>query len=231
LLRRYPQAVVETVEQLPVVDAPGLASDGERLYDPGVRHAYRLWPHLYHTSGFFAARIRKNASIDVEAEPQPVASWQKSGFAPLPPADQALIGRLLSDSFGFDLNGVVVDRALTLWAREKLVFAMPERVITRFGSLPHVAAGLMIGQWAGGEFTPSHELITRFDAQFPGSRCPVPDETGAIWLAGRDLRGLDVPYPPGSVILLEDSRGRFIGRGKVQPNRIRNLLPKRLTYS
>ncbi|MBI5958302.1 MAG: NOL1/NOP2/sun family putative RNA methylase, partial [Chloroflexi bacterium] len=81
LLRLYPQAAeIERVAHLPALaSAPGLAADGERIFQPGVRHAVRLWPHLYQTSGFFAARIRKTAAISVDPDPPPVRSWTSSG--------------------------------------------------------------------------------------------------------------------------------------------------------
>jgi hypothetical protein len=41
----------------------------------------------------------------------------------------------------------------------------------------------------------------------------------------------DVPYAPGTLILLEDGQGQFLGRGSVQRGRVRNLLPKRFTHT
>lgn len=232
LLSLYPQQVaVEVVDLLPApISAPGVGSYGGRTFSPDVRHAIRLWPHFYQTSGFFAARIRKTGSIPVNTDPPPVRPWAQSGLTPLPPGIQTRLTTELHQLYGFDFELVIETQVLTLWQRDDLIYAIPERLAARFADLPHAAAGFMIGQWIDGQFIPSHELVTRFSAQFTASRWALPDEqTG--WLDGRDLRNLpDLPYPPGTVILLEDSRGRFLGRGKVQRDRIRNMLPKRLTH-
>ncbi len=232
LLSQYPEQVaIEAVDRWPAMPpAPGLDSDGEHLFRPDVRHAIRLWPHLYQTSGFFAARLRKTGAIPVSPDPAPARSWPESGLEPLSASHQA---RLIADllDFGVDFARVIDAQALTLWQREENVFAIPERLVARFGDLPQTAVGFMIGQWLDGQFIPSHELITRFDAQFTGSRWTIPPDQAKIWLEGRDLRSLpDLPYPPGTVILLDDEQGRFLGRGKVQRDRVRNLLPKRLTH-
>ena len=103
LLRRYPeQAEIAAVDHLPV-SAPGLDSDGRARFDPQVRHAIRLWPHLFQTSGFFAARIRKTASISVEPEPPPSRPWD----AELMP--RSIQAQLIADwqqAFGFDWDAI-----------------------------------------------------------------------------------------------------------------------------
>jgi 16S rRNA (cytosine1407-C5)-methyltransferase len=227
LLRRYPQqAVIDRVDHL-AVDAPGLDSDGRTAFDPQVRHAIRLWPHLYQTSGFFAARIRKTDTIPVEAEPIPARAWEQSGLTPVSRQTEAQMIAQWAQEFGFE----ALPESIRLWQRDKLIYAIPARLVGVFAGLPHAAAGLMIAQQDGDRFIPSHELITRFEAQFTRPRLTLVDDQRALWLAGRDLRGADVPYPPGTLILLEDEQGRFLGRGSVQRDRVRNLLPKRFTHT
>ncbi|MBP8974208.1 MAG: NOL1/NOP2/sun family putative RNA methylase [Anaerolineae bacterium] len=228
LLRRYPGAVtVETVENAP--DAPALATDGTRIFDPAVRRAIRLWPHHYQTSGFFAARLRKRESVPVEPEERPVRPWANSGLAPLGRAEVAHLRADWEALYGFDLGAVLDEPGLTLWTRERLLFAVPERLIAFFGELPHAAAGLLAGQEVDGQIIPSHELITRFSRAFSGARIPLDEAQVALWRQGRDLRPApDAPYPPGTVVLLQDERGRFVGRGKLLRDRLRNLLPRRI---
>jgi len=38
---------------------------------------------------------------------------------------------------------------------------------------------------------------------------------------------VDTSYSVGSIIVLEDDQRRYIGRGKVLRERVRNLLPRR----
>ncbi len=228
LLRHYPQqAVIDRVDHL-AVSAPGLDSDGRVTFDPQVRHAIRLWPHLYQTSGFFAARIRKTGAIPVDPDPPPQRAWEQSGLTPVSRQTEAQIITQWEQDFGFE----ALPGTMTLWQRERLIYAIPARLVSVFAGLPHAAAGLMIGQQDGERFIPSHELITRFEAQFTRPRRALADYQRALWLAGRDFRDVsDWPYPPGALILLEDNYGRFLGRGSVQRDRVRNLLPKRFTHT
>jgi NOL1/NOP2/fmu family ribosome biogenesis protein len=76
-------------------------------------------------------------------------------------------------------------------------------------------------------FVPSHELIARFSVQFTQQRFTLSSEQVKVWWNGGDLRGIDVPYPTGSIVLMEDDKRRYIGRGKVLRERVRNLLPRR----
>jgi 16S rRNA (cytosine1407-C5)-methyltransferase len=229
LLRRYPQqAVIDPIEHLPVA-TPGLESDGSTPFHPQVRHAIRLWPHYHQTSGFFAARIRKTDVIPVESEPPPSRVWEQSGLIPVPRKIQAQMIDGLAQDFGFALDTIIDTRKLILWQRDRLIYALPERLVESFAGLPLAAAGLMIGQIDGDRFIPSHEFITAFETQFTCTRLTLANDQRVTWLEGRDLRNVpDLPYTSGSVILLEDERGRFLGRGKVLRDRIRNLLPKRI---
>lgn len=228
LLRRFAGAVdVEAVEGAP--GAPALEADGETTFAPAVRRAIRLWPHLFQTAGFFAARLRKLAPVPVEPDERPDRPWGQTGLMSLSCAETA---RLCADwraLYGFDLDATLEALGLTLWQRERLLFAVPERLIALFGDLPHTAAGLLVGQELDGQFIPSHELITRFDRAFSRARLTLDETQVALWRQGRDLRPAPVTgYPAGTVILLQDERGRFLGRGRLLSDRLRNLLPRRI---
>lgn len=231
LLRRYPGAVtVESAEGAP--DAPGLETDGARIFAPAVRRAVRLWPHRYQTSGFFAARLRKLASVSaapVEPDERPVRPWAATGMAALSHAEAARLCAEWRARYGFALDAVLDDLGLTLWARERLLFAVPERLIALFGDVPHAAAGLLAGQEMDGQIVPSHELVTRFERAFSGARVTLDEAQIALWRQGRDLRPAPATdYAAGTVVLLQDERGRFVGRGRLLGDRLRNLLPRRV---
>lgn len=232
LLNLYPQqATIEASDHVLPIPAPGLTSHKARAFHPQIRRAARLWPHLYDTSGFFAALIRKQGSIPVQAQSPPQRPLREIGFQTLKRQERAGILKGLLQDFGFDLGTILAERALTLLKRGALLYAVPELFLSQFDDWPCVALGLLIGKESEKDFSPSHELVTRFNAQFTGRRLRLTDEQAQVWLAGRDLRGVNTsPYPLRAVILLEDSQGRFLGRGKVLSNRIRNLLPRRLIY-
>ncbi len=229
LLARFPgEVAVESVEHAP--DAPGLETDGTRIFNPAVRRAVRLWPHRYQTSGFFAARLRKLEAVPVAPDERPARPWAQSGLAPLSRAEIARLSAQWGTLYGFDLDALLATGGLTLWARERLLFAVPERLIALFGDVPHASAGFLIGGEMDGAAAPSHELITRFSRAFSSARLSLDEAQVTLWRQGRDLRPVpDVPYPPGTVVLLHDERGRFVGRGKLLRDRVRNLLPRRVT--
>lgn len=230
LLRRFPGAVtIEAVEAL--AHAPGLLSDGARDFDPALRGAIRVWPHLHHTSGFFAARLRKLAPIPFATEAAPLRTWAEHGLRALSQRDVAQIIGQCESAFGFDLGAVLQTYALDLWSRAEVLYAIPAHAQAQFSTLPHAGAGFLLGEWSAGRFVPSHELITRFGDQFSAPRLRLEPDRAALWRQGRDLRGIAVGVVlAGEIVLLEDTRGRFLGRGRAQADRIRNLLPRRLVH-
>ncbi len=89
--------------------------------------------------------------------------------------------------------------------------------------------GLQVGEDTGDGFTPSHEWVARFGSQFQAGRFVLSSTEAEAWERGEDL-GLtsDQGTPAGRVVVVFDEQGRLFGRGMVQANRLRNLLPRRL---
>jgi 16S rRNA (cytosine1407-C5)-methyltransferase len=231
LLNRYPhQVVIETVDHLLPRPTPALAFDGERAFNPQIRRAVRLWPHVYDTSGFFAALVRKQDSIDVQPSDVPTRPLGSAGLTPMGRPETARVCDYLLQVYGFDFRVVMERQALALWEHERSVYAIPELFMAHFAGLPCVATGMRVGEQSEGEFVPSHELVARFGAWFTERRLTLTGDQVQVWLGGRDLRGLKPQHPLGATIVLEDERRRFLGLGQVQGNRIRNLLPRRLVY-
>ena len=226
LLERYPKAVeIAAPPERVTIEAPALHEAAGRRFDHQIRHAVRIWPHLYETSGLFAARIRKIAPVPVSPETPPRRPWK---IAPLKRKDTARLLANLQDVFGFSLEPILEANTLTLWTHAHTVYAVPQRAIALFGELPHRSAGLMLGRWQGDVFLPSRALITRYLERFQAPRLTLEDEQALHWLEGRDLRGVTPPPGTGPAILCTDRHGRFLGRAKVLHNRLRNLLPKHI---
>jgi 16S rRNA (cytosine1407-C5)-methyltransferase len=227
LLRQYSQQfVIESVERLLPISAPGVTHDGDHEFHPDVSNAVRLWPHLYDTSGFFAALIRKQGATTGAGAAPPERSLTRAGFGALTESQQRKVLVALSDNYGFDLNAVLERQRLELLQRSDSVYAVPEQHLTNFEGFPCIAVGMLIGEWHESIFVPSHELIARFSTQFAGQRFALAGDQVKTWLNGGDLRGVDTSYPVGSIIVLEDDHRRYIGRGKVLRERVRNLLPR-----
>ena len=226
LLKAYPhETLIEAVENL--VIAPALSHDGDVNFDASVARAVRLWPHLYDTSGFFAALIRKRHRVDSPATLPPQRSLAQAGFAPLTDRQRRDVANNLLDRYGFDLSQALDIQRLEVLKRGAAVYAVPAQFIARFGDFPCIAIGMLIGEWLDGALVPSHELIARFASQFTGQRFTLNADHVKQWLTGLDLRAVTPPYTTGRIILIEDEHHRYLGRGKVLRERLRNLLPKR----
>jgi 16S rRNA (cytosine1407-C5)-methyltransferase len=232
LLAHYPdQVTVETLDHVLAVPAPALLAYDGQTFRPPVRRLARLWPHLYDTVGFCVALLRKRGSVPVEREDPPRRALAEAGFERLDRQAVQEILASLRQAFEFDLGVVLDAQALVLCAREASVYAVPERFLSEWPDWPCVALGMMVGRREPKGFVPSHELVSRFAAAFTAQRMPLTEEQAAVWLDGRDLRGLNTaPHPLGAMLLMQDPYGRFIGRGEIQRQRIKNLLPRRVVY-
>ncbi len=230
LLNQFPGAArVENVHQDLPVPAPGLASDGKQTFDPQVQHAARLWPHLYDTSGFFAVLITKLDSLNLPAQPPPYRELEKNGLEGLSVREQNALERRLNDAFGYDLSSSLEGHSLSLWKRGGAIFAIPEPFIQQFRNFPFEAAGLLLGEETPQGFQLSHEWVARFSMQFKQGRYCLPEEVVPAWLRGEDLHGLPSNgFPAGRMVIVVDRQDRLLGRGKLQAQRLKNLLPRRL---
>ena len=64
---------------------------------------------------------------------------------------------------------------------------------------------------------------------FKQGRYCISEEIVPAWLRGEDIHDLPTGgFPAGSLVIVVDSQDRLLGRGKVQPRRLKNLLPRRL---
>ena len=130
--------------------------------------------------------------------------------------------------FGFDLETVLEDENLTVWQRGDAVHALPETFLKRFGTLPFKSLGLPVGQYTPGGFIPDFDWLSRFETAFTAPRLALPDELTTAWLNGEDLRETDSSgFSSGQVVIMADRENRLMGLGRLLPDRIKNLLPRR----
>src|SRR5512143_1177075 len=132
VLKKYPQQIaLESVDRLLPVPAPGLTRDGEQVFHSDMSKAVRLWPHLYDTSGFFAALMRKRDSLVSESSAPPERSLKRAGFTVLKENERRAITARLKDTYGFDLEPVALARQrLELLQRNDAIYAVPEQLLT-----------------------------------------------------------------------------------------------------
>jgi 16S rRNA (cytosine1407-C5)-methyltransferase len=230
LLDRFPGVGrVENVHRHLPVPAPGLSSYGSKIFEPELQQAVRLWPHLYDTSGFFAALITKLESINLPVQSSPARLLERTGLERLSDWEENLLERQLLDQFGYDLSASLEIHNLSLWKRGPAIFAIPNLFLQHFPDFPFEAAGLLLGEQTSRDFQVSHEWVARFDPLFKLGRYCLPEETIPAWLRGEDIHGLSsAGFSPGRMVIVVDRQGRLLGRGKLQVQRLKNLLPHRL---
>lgn len=231
LLKLYPsQAELISVESLLPSPAPGLLSDGRHEFEPSLALAVRMWPHLFDTSGFFAALIRKRdstLSAASQSASPPSRALSKAGYSVATAEERRRVLESLRDSYGFDLDGILRASDLTLLRHGNAMYAAPERFLAQFPGLPFAAVGLNIGKRSTGRFVPSHELIARFSSDFMNRRVMIDDMFIDAWLSGQDLTQASVGgYHEGDIVLIEDSKRRYLGRGRIDGDHLHNMLPR-----
>jgi 16S rRNA (cytosine1407-C5)-methyltransferase len=232
LLKRYPGAVcIESLENRLPQPAPGLSGDGSRVFNPSVTRAARLWPHLYGTSGFFAALISKLGPVETFRQLPPNRPFKKTGLEQLSRSENARLVELFAEEYGFDLMPVLDKQRLQLWKRAETIYAIPETFLSRFSDLPFQALGLQVGEETPDGFSPSHNWVARFGSQFKLGLCPLQPEQVQAWLHGEDLQGRFLAETrKGKTVIVLDEQGRLLGRAKLHNGRLKNLLPRRLAF-
>lgn len=208
--------------------APGLTTFGSRQLDPSVMNAARLWPHRFHTSGFFAASITRLGPLPGTAEEPPSRSMQRIGWTELDASATSNLQNILLDRYHFDLLKVIDQSASTLWQYASSIYALPNAYLARFSSLPVQGLGLLLGEYSPTSFSPSKELCSRFGLSFSRGKFALPDEWVSPWLRGEDLPLQPPDGVEGQILVITDAMNRNLGRGRFASNKIKNLLPRRV---
>jgi 16S rRNA (cytosine1407-C5)-methyltransferase len=232
LLRLYPGAVeVCAVDRRAMGAAPGLSAFAGQAYAPEVARALRLWPHRTGTSGFFTARLTKTADLARAPAntPRPEERPERLGPTRMPARARRDFCALFLETFGFDLQACLETHRLELWQKENAVFAYPDDLFTRLGRIPFHGAGLVAADYYPAGIQPTHDWVTRFGGQFQRGVITLPDELLPAWQTGRDLPEMAGAGVPGrTLVVVVDTRGRVLGRGKILADRLKNLLPRSL---
>jgi 16S rRNA (cytosine1407-C5)-methyltransferase len=229
LIRAYPQAVrVEDVQSRLLVPAPGLVGDGCTQFDPAVQNTVRLWPHKYGTSGFYAALITKLAPIQHVTQAAPERSFAKTGLTAISRAENRKLDDFFQVSYGFVLAEILEKQGLSLWQRGTAVFALPNLFLNRFSGLPFRGIGLLVGEWIQDGFVLSHEWAAMFGMDFNLGWYILAEELIPAWLRGEDIHQENARGQIGAIVIVGDANRRLLGRGKIQAQRLKNLLPRRL---
>ena len=226
LLEAYPEvASIENCSKIGI-NAPGLSSFEGQIFHHEVKNALRLWPHIALSSGFFAAKIRKNTSVSSGQKRSPERPFYKTGFKPVSIDDQTQIQTQLLDDFGLDIEKIFFDFGIELFYRDTTIYGIPRGYLSRFSRLPFFNLGFLLGKLIKNEFIPSHDFFNRFGYQFTHGSITLPDALVDNWMKGQDIRNWEIPPNISSrTCLVVDENGRNLGGGRILEKRLRNLLP------
>jgi 16S rRNA (cytosine1407-C5)-methyltransferase len=230
VLRRLGSAVhlVDVQPRLPQ-PAPGLLQNAGVEYLPELQGSVRLWPHRMQTAGFYACLLEKTSPIDSTFQSAPSRPLERTGFRPCSFAEEKQIGQYFASVFGFDLQAILEKYNLRLVARLEKLFVFPAVVLDQFSTLPLESAGLTLAENSPEGWIPSHEWVSRFGRLFTQNTLTLEEAQATHWLNGEDLFDFSVPEThKGQILIVSDSHGLIIGRGKVLKDRLKNLLPRRL---
>lgn len=228
LLKEYPGGLrIEDARARLPLPAPALRRVGEQLLDGQVSGAARIWPHRYHTAGFFAALITKTGPIGRREAQPPERPLEVFGLDALDADELDDLAARFNDEYGFNLHAMLQENRCELRQKGAAVFIVPELYARHFASLPFQSLGMMLGEFSPDGFVPSHEWLARFHRFFAGGRVRLDAGQTQAWLRGEDA---SVQPSGASVLAVIDEQGRYIGRGKYSDGKLKNLLPRRLVW-
>ena len=229
LLSKYPGSFrIEKIPSRLLVDAPALSQYHSQTYDRQMPNAARLWPHIFGTAGFFAARLVKLADIQGDKSPPPQFDIEKAGYYRLKKKEVEPILDILKGQYGFDLQSWLDEQQLEIWQKSSKVYAFPEMYLQRFNDFPFQGLGMSMAESTPEGWQLSHEFCSRFGRYFTAGIFSLPPDRYGSWLRGEDQQGLPLPEVDNPLVVVVDEWSRNLGRGKILSDRLKNLLPRRL---
>lgn len=221
-------SVVDISTHLPQA-APGLRHFLDLEFPAEVERAARLWPHLFDSAGFFAAKLIKTDNLPPANTTQPIRSAKAPDLRRATPTEVQGITRLLEELYGFDLGEIIQTQALAVCELKGELWLLGEALLSHFKGLPWISSGMPLGKTLPQGWQPSHEFVSRFGDRFTRGLLILAEGYLLAWQRGEDIR----PYSGerelrGKVCALRDESGRNLGRGKLLEDRLKNLLPTRI---
>jgi 16S rRNA (cytosine1407-C5)-methyltransferase len=209
--------------------APGISRARERQFLPGMEKTVRLWPHRYHTAGFFACTLQKTDSLDLPTAPPPAHNMEKAGFVEMQEKEAKTFSLQFFDRYGYDLEPYLENERRVLVRREQKVYLFPSPLLEKFRALPVQSAGLLLGEDTTEGFLPSHEWVSRFGNKCQRCTISLDSENEKRWLNGENLEmTLPSELANENYLIIINTDRQVLGRGKVVKNGVKNLLPRRL---
>jgi len=209
--------------------APGIREIEGMVLQQDMSRVVRLWPHRYQTAGFFACQLQKTEDLGMPVGIAPVHSMEAAGFHEMSLKQQDEFTAAFNDRSGFNLAVYLEENHRALVRRDDRIFLFPRLLLERFRSLPVQSAGMLLGEWEGEEFIPSHEWVLRFGGKCVNWLVTLDAEHFSRFSAGEDLEGFKEGAAGNTnVQVVQDEQGRIAGRGRIMGNKLKNLSARQL---
>lgn len=230
ILDTYGDAVeIENIQSRLPAPAPAVTHFEGTPFHEHITNAARLWPHVFGTAGFFAAKFIKVGAIQPEKETNLWGGSTKINGTYLNEPDSHDLCEQVSGLYGIDLRSIMESQSLIFWEQNGNTFLIPSKLAANLPELPILSMGMQLGKPYPNGWQPSHEFVSRFGDLFTENVYTLNGAYHAAWLRGEDIRGLpDAGELTGKILAIRDQDGRNFGRGKMLANRLKNMLPTRL---
>jgi len=209
------------------VNAPALMEYQGQSLPSEIKYALRLWPHLYHTAGFFTARLKKTDRI-AHLEPRSNPRGPITTFQPFDAKDKSEIRALMKEQLGFELDVLYDSYDAEITRSRDTLWIQPRQIMLDSLRLPILSSGLAMAHWEGDNLIPAHVFCARFGLQFTSEKVMLTAEQVQHWILGEDIEVTLNQFPRGCIVMVTDPWKRNLGRGKILTGKLKNLLPRRL---
>ena len=160
--------------------------------------------------------------------PGPVSNLHENGYIPLKAKERRALTDFCMQVYGYDLDASLQKFNLEIWVRDKGYYAFPVNYFDHGFQFPVRSLGLQLGEYSPDGFIISHDWVSRFFDLFINRRYLLQPGEENSWLKGLDIRGNPgSSHPDGTILIMTGQNGRFLGRGEIQRDRIKNLIPRR----
>ena len=211
------------------VPAPGVQIVNGVEYRQDMKRVVRLWPHRYQTAGFFACLLQKTGEMVGKPAEPPSHSMENAGFVEVSSLETTRFAGEFKSWSGFDLPAYLEMERRVLVRRDQRIFLFPRLLLERFGSLPVQSAGMLMGEWEGDDFIPSHEWVLRFGSQCENIILKLDEGAFTDFCKGDDLFGVEDNADSTSPLrVVMDESCRVAGRGKLAAGQLKNLSARQL---
>jgi 16S rRNA (cytosine1407-C5)-methyltransferase len=209
LKAQFPQAVE-------FVSLENLFPGANKVLTPeGFLH---IFPQVYDCEGFFVAKIRKLASVDI---PEVKKRLGKFPFKKAKPSDIQQISQALKQSLDITLpdDG-------DIWLRDKEVWLFPQPLEPLLSEFKFSRMGIKIAETHNKGYRWQHQVASTLATGKESQCVTISTEEAREWFMGRDIRPESNQGTSGEILV--KYQNMIIGLGKWVGNRIKNGVPREL---